>query len=454
MSSEKSKPQVHIGCGGLLFLLVIAVLAGGFLLKGLGVRPWVGVPLFFGAVVVFALLLIAFNPQARRQWSNLLRFVFRAVPAIDRRAVARAADGSISEEMRGPFTIWTDRAGGLPIDFESEGERVRAEFAALTGLPSPELKPIRVIAFQHSAGFHRYAGGLLGNLELASFYLKHLVCRIAVSIEATELSSTGGMRSLASQLLCYHLIFTRYGRTQYPWIQEGLACRVRDQINSAAKPPGTQQRYFLSEQDRGTFLPPAALLGRRATDLVDYGDKPPTPADSIAALRRFSEQSAALVTFLANERRREFGAYLEPGKLKPLTPESFEHSFGISIDEAVDAAIVQVLDAPLPAYQAPPEELRIRIDNEWTPLLLDDKSPAVTRRMLLRNFGSSGYPWGAAALIRLADDDLCDVQPDALYAIEQLAGRSFRNDRNAMAAWYADLPDKVKSPAIDPLGRA
>ena len=53
-----------------------------------------------------------------------------------------------------------------------------------------------------------------------------------------------------------------------------------------------------------------------------------------------------------------------------------------------------------------------------------------------------------AALELMADDDLEPLQREALFALENLAGRSFRKNRREIIGWYRSLPDEVKSQQI------
>jgi hypothetical protein len=445
----KSQPpparQLHpaAGCLWLLILcgLMGAVVALPLVRRG---RPPVATFLITSASVFVLMMAVIF--LLTRSGRLYLRQLARSSDRVDWRAVRRASPAMRMIDSPPPFTIWTDLPGGVPFDVHREADRLCQEFTALTGLAVTAVRPLRIVLFERWETYRRYAAGVMGDFDLAGFYMKLVTGRMALNQEASRAVFENAEAGAFEILMGHHLLIGHYGKVPEQWLQSGVVGVLLKQLGTMSSVPGRNARFLAAELQRGELLSIEELLGQSGRLLVKLSQQKGSQAEKTAVLTRIGFQGGQLVSWLSRHRRPRFAEFLESRRPTRMTPETFEREFGVSAAEILAESARELTASPPPAYEPPPEHLRSLIDDRWVPKLLDPSVPLPVRRLIIANFSRMGYPWPADVLVRIADDDLDELQPHALYTVENIAGRVFRRDQRGMQAWYRGLPREVVSP--------
>lgn len=429
-----------------IMLVLLCGIAGS-----LFVRPLVrrGVPaivaLLVGATCVFVLA-TASVLLLTRTGRLLLSQYARTFPGVDWRAARRASPTMRKLESKPPLTVWCDFPEGLPFDVHRETDRVCEEFAALTALAVPAIRPLRVILFDRWESYRRYAGALLGDLDLAGFYTRQFAARMALNREGSRAVYENGEIGPFETLIGHHLLTGHYGKLPEQWLLGGIAVELKRRMDTTPIARGKYARFHLAELQRGELLSPDQLLGQSSRLLAGLAQRKVPVLEKLKVMTRISHQGSHVVAWLSRHCRPRHSEFLESRRPTRMSSDDFQREFGVSAAEILDATTQELTASPPPDYEAPPERLRALFDERWVPKLLDPSTPLSVRRLILVNFSRIGYPWRADVLLRFADDDLDELQPHALYVVENIAGRVFAHDRRRMLEWYRSLPAEVVSP--------
>jgi hypothetical protein len=399
----------------------------------------VGALCVFVAVTAAVLLLTRTGPLVLSQYA-------RAFPGVDWRAARRASPAMRMLDSKHPLTVWSDFPDDSTFDVHRETDRVCQEFAELTALAVPAIRPVRVLLFERWESYRRYAGGLLGDLDLAGFYTRQFAARIALNREGSRTVYEDGEVGPFETLMGHHLLAGHYRKLPEHWLLGGIAVELKHRLDTTPIAPGKYARFHLAELQRGELLSPEELLGQTTRMMAGLGQRKVPLLEKLKLMMRISHQGSHVVSWLSRNCRPRFAEFLESRRPTRMSPEDFEREFGVSAAHILDSTTQDLTASPPPDYQAPPPHLQTFIDEQWVPKLLDPSTPLSLRRLILVNLSRIGYPWRADVLLRYADDDLDELQPHALYAVENIAGRVFAHDRRPMREWYRSLPAEVVSP--------
>ena len=446
MAKSKPPPRQLHPAAGCLWLIILCGLMGGLLALPMVRRGFPPVATFFIASTTLFLAALAVLFLLTPGGRLYLRQLARASDRVDWRAVRRASPAMRMVDSPPPLTIWTDLPGGLPFDVHREADRVCQEFTAVTGLAVSAVSPLRIVLFERWETYRRYATAVMGDFDLAGFYLKLVTGRMALNQEASRAFFENGETGAFDILMGHHLLIGHYGTYPEQWLQSGLVGVLLKQLGGTSSAAGRNARFLSAELQRGELLSPEQLLGQSGQLLLGLTREKRPQVEKLAVLSRIGFQGGQLVSWLSRHCRPRFVEFLESRRPTRMSPEDFEREFGVSVAEILSESTRELTSSPPPPYEPPPEHLQSLIDDRWVPQLLDPSVPLPVRRLVVANFGRMGYPWPAAVLVRLADDDLDELQPHALYTVENIAGRIFGRDRRGMHRWFRELPGEVVSP--------
>jgi HEAT repeat protein len=113
---------------------------------------------------------------------------------------------------------------------------------------------------------------------------------------------------------------------------------------------------------------------------------------------------------------------------------------GSSPDEVMDELVRNVREQSLPAFTAPPDDVRLHIEEKLAPRAAGAQTPSRCRVRAIRALGLMGYPWRANVLVSCLSDADEHVRTEAATALENLSGELFGADPQAWTEWLRALP--------------
>jgi len=434
----------------LMLLVVWALLVAGvgqFLVqRGLGAwTAYAVASLGLTALVIgVAGIVLLLDQRARSLCVCLLRQLPREVERWDIAAARRTVDHPGRRTDFGPFRAWTD----TPHDFEPTLERAvqgaGEHFSHLTGLPGEMSTPLRVLCFERAEDLAEYArAGGLEAAHLRGYYAGLFHKRIVVCRETSERVPNTLLGTLAHEVT-HHLFRTATSHAPPPWLDEGIPEAVAARCSQRLAGPGADLRALRAARARGHLLPGRELFSLTRLRLSRYTAHWQDASDC-AFVTAFYRQSGSVVTFL---HRLDAAAFREFVQRLPRHGEAawFESCFGQSPDEAVDRWLAELEETPLPAFEAPPAELRERMEQRLVRHIAHPYSPVGARLLAVHLLGATGYPWHARVLV----DALADHEPllheHARMALEDLAGESRGRAPSDWLTWLESLPSEVVAP--------
>lgn len=439
-----------VALAALLGALAVAAAGGAWALGLLGVPLVAAIALGAPAgAAAFAALMMLLNRDLRRAVPALGRGALRQIPALDLAAARRAAGCPGRTVQTERLSVWTDAADDVDRLLVEAAAGAADYVSRLAGRPVGEGLRLRLLCFEREAAFAAYTRGVYWRAGRWAGYCGGLLRRkIVLCRELSEwLPST--LEHIAAHEVTHALTRLLLRRLPPPWLSEGLATLVASWVSPLRHEPAAGLRAWRAAEARGELLDGDRLVAvsyqELAAQVLNWDDP-----EAAAAVATVYTQGAALVAFLFERDRAAFARFLAAIAGRRHPERRLQAHFGMSPEEATAACIEKTLAEPVPAYEAPPDDIAERIEAELVPLLIDREAEAPDRRLAIRSMSRTGYPWRADALIAVLDDPDESLRIEARRALENMAGKLLCPDPAAWRDWLYGLPDSAVAIARDP----
>ena len=413
-------PKWRRALGWLLLLGAAALLVAmvGAMIQSAGLSAWAAYP----AGLLFALgLLLAgalSNKGFRAQFLPTLRFFLLRSERLDFAAARRAAGRPGTVFRRGSLIVWRDAPDDIEGEIQEALTATAAEWSRNAGVSLQTELHLRVFCFEREAGFSAYLGGLhpgTGRWAGCCLGPRIVVCREVAEFLPSQLGA------IVAHEAAHHFTNPLLPRAEPVWLSEGLASVVAERVRKKSFAPGAELRCFRAALARGTLLSGSDLAAVTRAKLAQRMRDWSSLADAAFA-RLVYDQGTALVRFLLETRAEPFRKFLAHISRSKSPAEFFRECFGLTIDEAVGLWIDGLKAAVVPPHQAPPDELKARIEKELVATVSDRSRPADARRIAIRGMSAGGWAWGTSALVEALDDPDPSLRAEAQRALENISG--------------------------------
>lgn len=414
-------------------LLLLDVLAAGGAAMGARDR--------FGLLPTFVVVLVALPALAFVAMRLVRRWVIWLPSSLPGEiAVAERAARSPGQVRHvGEVLVWSADGAALADEFESQLAAARERLAELTGRlasPSPRL---RAFLFADGDGVVRYLKELGYRLEveavLRGIYISAPVSKMFIGGRGIP-GEEPDPCSILRWCIARHLIEQAGVPVSCAWLIDGLSGIIGYELSDHER--GSLNRRALAGIAAGRTIPAAEWLAgiRRRhgrTDLQDY-----------AWMRQCQTQSWSLMEFVAGcgatpERRAAFQQLFRDRDLLKNPAEIFERHFGCSLDELFAHWRARVEQQGVGEHHPPPPAVA---DYLTQGPLAQITAAGTTRRArveAIREWGESGYVFGAEQVIGLLRGDDDEFREEAAYALECVSGLSLGSSAEPWEAWLAGV---------------
>lgn len=369
-----------------------------------------------------------------------------------RRAVA-AARAPCRVTRCGPLTAYFFGAPTLEAIFEEEVATAHRRLGELLGkvVPPP---PVPVFCFATQQEFDDYVGR---RLPLGGLYSPPWWARQIVLCERPAHSIAHPPEVLRT-LLGYLLLWNHKHFRVPAWLTAVVNAHVAhsDDVGHLAR---VHRRLRVEFERRGSIRPlPHTLDDKQYLRLVLAREQ----REPFLAQLVSSDVCASLAVYLTSDadRRRRFRLLLQALTRRADLDNAFRTHFGCGLDQLMDDWLgwlreridAEQHDPALPGgewnfYSPPPETVRRQILHDVVPVCLDPASDLDARCRAARMLGASGVLLAVEPLIQALAQGPSELQTDALWALEAIAGRQMGDDPAVWRAWLHEFDATACVPA-------
>ncbi len=343
----------------------------------------------------------------------------------------------------GLIRVWTDLAEAVDAEVMDAVDLTLIWYAFLTGFPRAVALPFGMLVFERNKAFDAYVDDQYSDPRPCGGFCSTSFLSLAVLYNAHPEWGAGGVRRTVSHELVHHLMGSHSKTHGPPWLGEGLATLIGEKVGGSAEYcAGVDQRRLRAADARGDLLAPDEFFG------MTYAEYRRHKASSEEAERwerahTFVLHSASFVRFLHDSHPALLHRVLRSGEVR--RPDEFRRSpLAADLGRVMSEFLTQLRQADLPAHEAPSIELKGWIKAELIVRITDPERPLPERRWAVGAMGDIGSPWQSGVLVDILGETDHPLRPDALRALQNIAGEGRSDDPAAWREWLAALPNHVR----------